>query len=265
VKGIAIFKAPSENGKWQFTVNGGSTWTTISGASTSSAKLLPANGEVSRVRFVPNKDYNGSVELSYFAWDQTRGVAGGTADVSTAEKRGGTTAFSNVAHFSKLAVTPVNDPPVLSGVGSSVVYTVGKPSVSLAPSAMISDVDSSYISSLRIGGSLHGFDSLSFIAGVGVKSDGTITRNGFRIGYIYSVGTTKYDGKDGRALHVIFDSQKGTLDLVSSMISWVHFSTGKYYTSRGWSFSALDRTLDISISDNSRGVATKTVVVKVQK
>jgi hypothetical protein len=106
-KGIAIASAPTDNGVWQFTINGGTTWTNIPATSRTNARLLPANGTLSRVRFVPNQDFNGTVQLGFFAWDQTQGTAGGTFDISTANKLGGTTAFSTGLHRSILTVSPV--------------------------------------------------------------------------------------------------------------------------------------------------------------
>jgi hypothetical protein len=111
-KGIAIFSAPTAMGVWQFTINGGSSWSTMPATTRSNARMLPANGTLSRVRFVPNKDFNGSVQLGYYAWDQTQGTAGGNFDLSTDNKLGGLTAFSKGFHNTSLTVSPVNDAPV---------------------------------------------------------------------------------------------------------------------------------------------------------
>jgi hypothetical protein len=106
-KGIAIFSAPTDKGVWQFTINGGSSWSTLPATSRSNARLLPANGTLSRIRFVPKKDFNGTVQLGYYAWDQTQGTSGGIFDISTANKLGGTTAFSTRLLFSNLTVIAV--------------------------------------------------------------------------------------------------------------------------------------------------------------
>jgi mRNA-degrading endonuclease toxin of MazEF toxin-antitoxin module len=111
IKGIAIFSAPTDKGVWQFTINGGTTWSTMPATTRTNARMLPANGTLSRVRFVPNQDFNGTVQLGYYAWDQTQSWAGGVFDISTANKIGGTTAFSTGYHFSNLTVSPVNDAP----------------------------------------------------------------------------------------------------------------------------------------------------------
>ena len=107
LKGIAVVGAPTGGGKWQFTLNGGNTWTNFPATSHSNARLLPANGTLSRVRFVPNPGITGNSLLQYFAWDQTQGTAGGTLDISTVNKRGGMTAFSDGYHFSTLLINRV--------------------------------------------------------------------------------------------------------------------------------------------------------------
>ena len=116
VKGIAISSAPTDKGVWQFTINGGNTWSSFASAqyprSRTNAMLLPSNGTLSRVRFVPNQDFNGTVQLGYYAWDQTQGTAGGTFNIATDDKLGGITAFSTGSHVSTLTVTPVNDAPM---------------------------------------------------------------------------------------------------------------------------------------------------------
>ena len=111
-QGIAISSAPTDKGVWQFTINGGSSWSTLPPTTRSNARMLPANGTLSRVRFVPNQNFNGTVQLGYYAWDQTQSWAGGILDISTANKLGGVTAFSNGIHYTTLTVTPVNDAPV---------------------------------------------------------------------------------------------------------------------------------------------------------
>jgi hypothetical protein len=111
-QGIAISSAPTDKGVWQFTINGGTSWSTLPPTTRSNARMLPANGTLSRVRFVPNQDFNGTVQLGYYAWDQTQSWAGGILDISTANKLGGLTAFSNGIHYTTLTVTPVNDAPV---------------------------------------------------------------------------------------------------------------------------------------------------------
>ncbi|MGE0330061.1 MAG: SBBP repeat-containing protein [Ramlibacter sp.] len=111
--GVAITATNIANGAWQYSVNGGTSWTAVGTVSNSSALLLAADANT-RVRFVPSADWNGTMAngLTLRAWDRTSGTAGGTADTSTS---GGTTAFSTATAASGITVTAVNDAPILTG------------------------------------------------------------------------------------------------------------------------------------------------------
>ncbi|MEM8672094.1 MAG: DUF2341 domain-containing protein, partial [Planctomycetota bacterium] len=84
LEGIAVFAVDDTNGTWEYTINGGSTWTAFGSVDESNARLLASDANTS-VRFVPNADWNGTVSdgISFRAWDQFTGTAGGTADVSS--------------------------------------------------------------------------------------------------------------------------------------------------------------------------------------
>jgi hypothetical protein len=83
LSGIAVIAVDNTNGVWQYKTNGGGAWTSFGAVSASSARLLTDDANTS-VRFVPNVNWNGPVAngLTFRAWDQTSGVAGGTADVN---------------------------------------------------------------------------------------------------------------------------------------------------------------------------------------
>ncbi len=115
VKGIAVIGANGTNGTWQYTLDG-TDWLNVGSVSESSARLLPSDPDT-RVRFVPNPDYNGTVfPFTYVAWDQTTGTAGGLADASV---RGGTTAFSSNSASVSQSVSAVNDAPVATIIPSA--------------------------------------------------------------------------------------------------------------------------------------------------
>ena len=84
LKGIAIIAADTTNGSWQYTLDG-TNWLSLGAPSATSARLLAADA-TTRVRFVPNANWNGTIPtaLTYHAWDQTTGVNGGTASVAPA-------------------------------------------------------------------------------------------------------------------------------------------------------------------------------------
>ncbi len=113
VAGIAVIGVDDSFGQWQYSRDGGVSWAGLGGASEGNARLLAADA-LSAVRFVPAADWNGSVGagLSYRAWDQSTGVAGGTADAAL---NGGAFAFSSASASSGIVVLPMNDAPVLSG------------------------------------------------------------------------------------------------------------------------------------------------------
>ncbi|UBF25627.1 tandem-95 repeat protein [Kovacikia minuta CCNUW1] len=106
LRGIAITGLTGDsNGSWQYS-NDGSNWISFGTVSATSALLLGGNA---LVRFNPGLNYNGSVGLTYRAWDQTSGIAGSQVDTSTT---GGSTAFSTAIATSNLTINPVNDAPM---------------------------------------------------------------------------------------------------------------------------------------------------------
>ncbi len=110
-QGIAITGTglTSGAGTWQYSLDG-TSWTTISASSNSALLLRPQD----YIRFVPDGLRASAGTLTYRAWDQATGSAGGTADVGVIGT-GGTTAFSLVQNTVSVAATAVNDAPGLSG------------------------------------------------------------------------------------------------------------------------------------------------------
>jgi fibronectin-binding autotransporter adhesin len=113
VEGLAVTAVDNSNGTWQFSTNGGGVWTAFGSPTNAAARLLADNANT-RVRFVPNADFNGTVNpgITFRAWDQTSGTNGNTADAST---NGGTTAFSTATETASIIVTEVNDAPTATG------------------------------------------------------------------------------------------------------------------------------------------------------
>ena len=126
--GIAITSVNNALGSWQYSIDNGANWKDLSG-SISSARLLSADTST-MVRFTPRSGVSGTMfpGISFYAWDQTSGKNGDTADLS---KRGGTTAFSNTTAFVKVVVT-ANHAPVVTAAATfsmpSVVSLAGKSS-----------------------------------------------------------------------------------------------------------------------------------------
>ena len=123
VQGIAVIAADNTNGTWQFSTDG-ITFTNLNALSISSATLL-ASDVLTRVRFLPNPDFFGTVStgLTFRAWDQTLGTnAQQGVDTST---NGGTTAFSSATAPAEITVDLINRPPTFT-IGSNITTTEAK-------------------------------------------------------------------------------------------------------------------------------------------
>jgi murein DD-endopeptidase MepM/ murein hydrolase activator NlpD len=111
-KGIAVTGlGNAEDGKWQYSWDGGVNWRNIGSVSASAALLLR---ETDLVRFLPAANANGTATLTYLAWDQSTGLYGSTVDLTVPGATGGATAFSFGTQTADLAITPVNDAPTFT-------------------------------------------------------------------------------------------------------------------------------------------------------
>jgi hypothetical protein len=127
--GIAVVGADNSNGTWQFTLDGGQTWTDFGNVSVTQALLLDDSVNTA-VRFVPNPFFTGTATFSFRAWDQTDGslrvdpdLAGTTVDTSV---NGGSSPFSTAISTASITVTPVNHAPsFVAGPNLSVVASAG--------------------------------------------------------------------------------------------------------------------------------------------
>lgn len=148
-EGLAIVVADTSNGSWQFTTDGGATWTAMGTVSSSLGRLLAANANT-KLRFQPNLNWNGTISsaLTFRAWDQTSGNNGGTADASN---NGGATAFSTTSETASITVNPVNDPPVATNNTRN-----GNEDEPIAVAMPATDVDSASLTFTVTSGPLHG-------------------------------------------------------------------------------------------------------------
>ena len=146
--GIAVTAVDNTRGTWQYTVDGGSNWIAFGSPSATAAVLLTANAQT-KVRFVPIPEYNGIVTngLTFRAWDQTSGTAGGTADVTT---NGTPTAFSTGQFSSSITVTGTNDAPLITPSATNVDFNKGGPAIFIDPTIVVFDPDSDTLSSATI-------------------------------------------------------------------------------------------------------------------
>jgi plastocyanin len=113
VSGIAIIATSIASGpgggNWQYSLDGGLSWSDMEPISSSSALLLT---DSDLIRFNPD-GYDGcNATISYKAWDQTYGSAGSKVDTTLA----GLSAFSSNNDTATVVVTSVNDAPDLNPI-----------------------------------------------------------------------------------------------------------------------------------------------------
>ncbi|MBD2017180.1 SBBP repeat-containing protein [Microcoleus sp. FACHB-53] len=111
LQGIAVMAVDNTNGTWQFSTDGGANWTPFGTPSENAARLLVSDANT-RIRFVPNANFNGNVAtgITFRAWDQTLGTNGSTANITTIGT-GGATPFSTDTETAAIAVTAAIDTP----------------------------------------------------------------------------------------------------------------------------------------------------------
>jgi hypothetical protein len=219
--GIAITAANNSNGTWQYSLDGGVSWTAIGSVSTKSALLLR---DSDWVRFVPNTNFSGSASISLRGWDQTKGTAGTKTSTSS---HGGTTAFSTAIATSSITVTLVVQASVVTVSSTPVNYTAGSDPTLIGTSGTVSDVDSP-----NLGG-----DSLivSFTGGTGdvndrlaIRNQGTGTKkigiSGSDVTYGGVVIGTFSGGTDGSTPLVITFNTNATVAAVQALLGNITYS-----------------------------------------
>ncbi len=133
--GIAVFGADADNGTWQYSTNGGRSWSNFGQVSVDSALLL---GENDMVRFMPNGDNGAAPSFAYKAWDQSEGSSGSRVDVSHS---GGSTPFSENDATANITVDAVNDEPTTAGSISDQSAGEGDPWSFSVGSNLFADID----------------------------------------------------------------------------------------------------------------------------
>ena len=137
--GVAIVDAPETTlGTWQYALNG-TTWESLTGASTNAARLLAADA-TTRVRFLPNANANGTSALRLHAWDRVLGQVGGLGNFTEFTPF---RTFSTASAILGVNVLPVNDAPTITAPNVAAV-TFGTPlvfSTANANAITIADID----------------------------------------------------------------------------------------------------------------------------
>ena len=113
--GIAITGSVETVGNWQFSLDG-KTWAGIGARTVTDALLLPPTA---RIRLAPASNASGSASLSFKAWDGAFAWAGDRVDTMVGDS------FSLAIGTATLAITSVNDPPVLDNSGMKFLPFIG--------------------------------------------------------------------------------------------------------------------------------------------
>ncbi len=149
--GIAVTALDASRGTWQYSTDNGATWSAVGVVSESSALLLR---DIDRLRFVPDGLNADTATVTYRAWDQTSGSHGTKVDTTS---NGGTTAFSTDQDTASIAVTDVNDAPVLDNSGSPTLTTISEDDTATAGDliasivgATISDMDTGPVEGVAV-------------------------------------------------------------------------------------------------------------------
>lgn len=142
--GIAVVGADNTNGDWQYSINNGTNWLSFGAVSPTSAVLLASDAANTRIRFIPDADWNGNASIQVRGWDRSSGSNGDTAVDTTAG-----TAFSSNTETATITIDPVNDAPTLTTVstllGGTEETTYPITFAALAAAANEADVDSATI------------------------------------------------------------------------------------------------------------------------
>jgi YVTN family beta-propeller protein len=85
VEGIAVIAVDNTNGTWEYSINNGTTWIAFGTPSETGAILL-LDAPNNRIRFLPNVNFNGTVEsgITFHAWELLTGGGenGGIVDIT---------------------------------------------------------------------------------------------------------------------------------------------------------------------------------------
>jgi VCBS repeat-containing protein len=112
--GLAFIGTDTANGNWQFSRNGGTTWTNFGTLSDSSATLLEADGSgQNKVRFNPAVNFFGTATITFRGWDTTNGLADGSTGIDDGGSLGfnANSPYSSASVNASIAVLAVNQPP----------------------------------------------------------------------------------------------------------------------------------------------------------
>ncbi len=104
VEGIAVTAVDDINGTWEYSTNGGTSWTAF-GLVTNGSAVVLMDTTNDLIRFVPTPGFTGNAAITFRAWDATDGNTSGTGAVNTGTG-GVATAFSSATESASIYVEP---------------------------------------------------------------------------------------------------------------------------------------------------------------
>jgi len=125
-QGIAISALDTANGTWQYTTDG-TTWNNAPAVSATNALLLASDANT-KIRFVPNAGYSGTLTnaITFAAWDRITGTNGGVADYTTDITNNTTSSvFSTATEFANITINPVPTITSVSAATADGTYGIG--------------------------------------------------------------------------------------------------------------------------------------------
>ena len=136
-KGLAITDVSHLNGQWEYTIDN-DNWFIIDTVSEEAALLLSADSTLTRIRFVPTPNHNGSDNgmLTFRAWDQSKGLENGS--IGDTRNNGGIYAYSEDRGTIGITIINVNDPPT-ANAGES--YTINENETAGLDASQSDDID----------------------------------------------------------------------------------------------------------------------------
>jgi len=249
--GIAVVDLTEKpRGTWQFSIDGGTSWTAFGTPSESSALRL---GPTDQVRFVPNAGYHGTPQLKFRAWDTTDGAAAGSTG-STVGQTGGTKAYSANAVSAKLTV----EANPLLNVGGTIGYVRNSFPTILAQTATLTDPDSPDFGqgSLFIRITTGGENANRLQIGSQFTIQGMVLGQAeIKFGATVIGTTTAPGGVSSTNLLINFNSN-ATVSIVQTLIRSITFGTVT-------GSSAGTRTIVYTLTDGDGGSVERTKLVNV--
>jgi hypothetical protein len=158
-QGVAITATVDGNGHWEYSLNGGGSWSAVGTVDTTGALLLRVTDFL---RFVPDAQNGTTGSITYYAWDQTGATAGQQGTKVDVSSRGFDTPFSALSDTASITVSSVNDSPVLTPAAPTLGGITeddtndGGQLVSAVLAASVADVDSIAAQGIAITGTVNG-------------------------------------------------------------------------------------------------------------